>query len=420
MATAIAYLPGGESYSGAGGTYMVTGCCMADPVAVSPDHQHALVWGYGSRVMVDRTLIETPHGMNSRPSCVQFSSTGSRVAFMSGRRDSARQYLYVCDVAGGGIEAAGPYGELRDLRFSQDGAHYVYIASDASGRPRVFVDATARYGPYGSCSDACFRTDGTRVVYAANSGGQWWVYEDDMRRYGPYDHVAGLEVARNDRIIFVASRNGNSFAVVDGVEKNPYSSVAWLSPSPDGSRYGYVAQRDGTDGEILVVDDREQGTYEAVQSLVFSPAGKSWAAIAKVAAEEPRTYQRDDGTVVRTVPSGLDNRQIIVNGTPIVARSYSSLLVLGGPSDGLYDVCVNDAGNRLVYFDRENGKGVNAIVPGVVNYAEACSELLSDASPVFTSDRRVSFAGVATADQNRSGANVVCRYEFDVPPFKTR
>jgi hypothetical protein len=160
------------------------------------------------------------------------------------------------------------------LAFSQDGAHLVYAAEDASGI-HVVVDGAPGPGWTG-VAQLAMDDAGTHVVYAARRGRDAFAVIDGA--IGPrFTEIAQLAVARPGvRTAYLGNAGRAAHVVVDGaVGPAVQGRVRTLQLSPDGAHVAYVAT-DPAAGDRVICDGAELAAAPphavAASSLAFVAA----------------------------------------------------------------------------------------------------------------------------------------------------
>ena len=232
-----------------------------------------------------------------------FDPSGRRMAFAAER--DGRAVAVIDGRAGPGHDGIG------QLTFSPDGWHVASVARDGV-TARLVVDGTPG-GEHDAISEFRFAPSRSATAYLARDGEGWFMIRGDTR-VGPYATARALAYAAGGDITFVAGDRATERVVVNGRPGPAFHSVeapafarsgqAWgyighdsttstvilngevldarewasdLVIAPDGSRYAYVARRDGA---ASVVDDRGEAGFDLVVdgTLLFTRAG-SWACL---------------------------------------------------------------------------------------------------------------------------------------------
>ncbi|HEY2881615.1 MAG TPA: hypothetical protein VGJ15_04265 [Pirellulales bacterium] len=119
-----------------------------------------------------------------------------------------------------------------------------------------------------------FSADSQHVSYRATRDGQEFFVVDGVegKGYEPSTNDWNFLSPDSKRFGFIAHRGGESMMVVDGVEGKHYHRVERESPtfSPDSKRYLYVADLDEKQ-KVLVVDGVESKPYHRIYHPTFSP-----------------------------------------------------------------------------------------------------------------------------------------------------
>jgi hypothetical protein len=178
-------------------------------------------------------------------------------------------------VDGAADRAAGWTAILaRTLAFSQDGAHLIYAAEDASG-VHVVVDGVA--GPaWTAVGQLAMNDAGTHVVYAARRGRDAFAVIGGA--IGPrFSDIAQLVVARRGaRTAYLGDAGRAAHIVVDGaVGPAVQGRVRALQISADGANVAHI-ESDLAAGDRVICDGAELATAPprtlAASSLAFVAA----------------------------------------------------------------------------------------------------------------------------------------------------
>jgi len=152
-----------------------------------------------------------------------------------------------------GVE--GPsYDLVWDVLFSHDSRHVAYRTQE-NGLSRAVIDGREgrAYPKVGFIGPSAWSPDGRRVAYAASPGGDRWLVVVDGREGPVYDDIHGGPVFTPDsrHVVWVALRNEEWFAVVDGTETRGYDHFSYRHGDPsyvafDGpDRLRAIGERDG-------------------------------------------------------------------------------------------------------------------------------------------------------------------------------
>jgi hypothetical protein len=152
------------------------------------------------------------------------------------------------------------------LRFSEDGHHLAYVASDRE-KSRVVIDDAL--GPaFDGVGRLQLSNDGSHRAYAARIGTAGYVVLDGVAR-GPWSAVDEIVLGRYGRLAYLA-RSGDDMFVhrsrLDGegfVEAGPYRAAFGLILSADEQHAAWVV-RMGSDEAIVVDGQPFEGRYSSI------------------------------------------------------------------------------------------------------------------------------------------------------------
>ncbi len=239
----------------------------------SPDGKHTAygaVKGDGQYVLVYDGKQEL--NMPGPATSYLFSSDSSRFGYIA-RLD--RRYVAVVNG-----EVSQPYVGLVDLTFSPDGKHYAYAASE-NGKDWFAVLDGRRVGqPYDEVWKPTFGFDGKELVYYAKASGQSLIVRGNGQEEGnSYQEVwrSYLTFSPDSSKLAYPVKNGSFyFVVTNGQEdKNKYDdlNIFNLTFSPDSKHLFYNVKKGGWK-EAIVLDGRENTTYDGIWKPVFSSDSK--------------------------------------------------------------------------------------------------------------------------------------------------
>jgi Tol biopolymer transport system component len=243
----------------------------------------------------------------------------------------SKHVAYVANIDGNAVllvdgKKAGSYDEISNpaagdtrVTYSPDGQRLVYGSEtgdkwtlQGSGKPET---------PYEAIGSIAFSPNSQQIAYEAQLAGKWIVVADG-KEGKPYDSIGRLLFSPDGRrLAYLATASEKQLLVVDGDEGKPYAAIVdaeslqrspacssgpcWLAfypqkPftfSPDGKRVAYqakVREKRVDSGELwaIVVDGKEQSSYEGIGGLVFSPDSQH---VAYVAGTEPKQFVVVDG-----------------------------------------------------------------------------------------------------------------------------
>lgn len=247
---------------------------------------------YGWVAVRDRAQIAVIDGVESPP------YTGVAPAGILFSPDGKRTAYAATSGEKSLVVLDGEEGELFDqvggLQFSVDGRFALYVGQRA-GKSYAVVN-TAAYGPY----DSIRSTNGQ--LPTEDKLPQLFEISADGSRFG-----------------FIASRDGEWFVNVDGKEDGPFKGCAGLAISPEGSRVAYLATRG--EGWLLVVDGQEQPGL-TVKTLSFSADGKHLGSVirkgnqfvAVIDGVEGKPYDRIEEPGIRFSPVGYRSAYVATQG----------------------------------------------------------------------------------------------------------
>lgn len=207
----------------------------------------------------------------------------------------------------------GPYGGAGQVRFSDDGAHYFFVAAPSTrhldetfmivmdgtegplhegtiGPPvlsadgkriafaadvegaRVFVDeAASPRWDYVYTNQPFFCGDASSIAYAAKTKDGWAVVADGVVQAGSLnDEMGAVRCLRDGTILYTFRRKKEHFAAVGSDVRGPYEDVRWMELSPDREHYSYVAKL-GKKREIVVHDGEASREFEEIIGTVTRP-----------------------------------------------------------------------------------------------------------------------------------------------------
>jgi WD40-like Beta Propeller Repeat len=160
---------------------------------------------------------------------------------------------------------------------------------------------------------------------------------------GPFFSPVGdhLSYWKCDGSRWAAVVDGNSVGLAD----RPVSCIQSIAVSASG----HVAYAGHKDGAIyVVVDGEEQGPFDAVGSLIFSPDGER---LAFVARRNDEGYLILDGTIVAHFEPSLPEEGLYadyVEDRPSFGRDGSSLACVAKKDDKMHVICNGEYGPPFV------------------------------------------------------------------------
>jgi len=261
--------------------------------------------------------------------------------------------------------------------------------------------------PMGKCGDGydpaklLLSPDKNRIAYVKPQG-QMTGFVIDGVQQKTYDRVYNLSFSPNSKhFLYVGQKEAKRFIVIDGVEGKPYDSISNITLTSDWERIAYVAgqrisrtgaKSDNSEGTIItsepvaeqsryfeypggpstyrvVLDGQEQGTYNEINNITFSPDGKHLAYVAKIGSMYCVVLNGTEGEKYHQI----SHIRFLSHTGEVVyaARRYREWMAVVGDIEGKqYDsfgkddpVCSFD-GKRYAYCAKRGNKWM-AIVDGV-------------------------------------------------------
>lgn len=219
---------------------------------------------------------------------VQFSEDGQHVGYFASSKTGSQPNHVVFD----GHEGPG-FGNLGDLHLSPSGGHYAYVGDTLKVNKidkAVIVDGTP--GPaVDQVRGIVFSRDGKRVAYFAqksNAGISFWQAIVDGRAGPEFLELPGSSVvfsADGKRTAYTGqARSGDryrSFAVIDGNKGIDYDDCSEFLFSADSRHVAYLGTNSGK--AVVVLDGKESDAHQAIDrtSLRFSPDGSRFGFVAQ-------------------------------------------------------------------------------------------------------------------------------------------
>jgi hypothetical protein len=337
-----------------------------------------------------RLVAKLPAGVSLGLRAPVFSAGGKQVAF-EGTKEGGGGGLFVGETLHDACDSADWY------QFSPSSGELARVIV-VDGRQKLLVgkeelcDSLAILFPE-------WTPDGSRVVFEAGVGDKEVVF--DGAKFGAkYDLVREHVVSPDSaHVAYVAVRQGQTFAVLDGKENGPWDDVTHTHFSDKGGVLGFAARRGKT--WRIVFNGKELPEHDSVSlEHGFSPDGVS---IAYVAGDGGRSRVIRDGKeeeahegvewelIYRKSPELLAYRafddgkfHVVVNGKP-----------LGDPCTFLEMVCVSPDGSRFAWHGGEPEHGCLYLDGKKGDSWEAVSDLR------FSPDSK-SFAYVAIVEETYS------------------
>jgi len=388
----------------------------------SHDHNHILSWGGDDLRFDGKTLIDSVDSMSRwYVTIAQFSQTAKSVLFVIYYNDQHRVYFY--DYQKQNLRNLGSFRDVHHIEFSKEGNHFLFVAENQEGL-FIFVDGEQRFGPLSRCSNATFRVGTTNVLYSTLQRGEVWIFENNTPKIGPFTEVEKIFVSATNRTAIVAKRGEQVYVIVDGKEEGPFEEVRGFSFNPTGRRYGYVARVAGDEQEKVIIDGNDVESFKEVPiPPFFSLNGRSVGFVGKREPPPSMYYvaESEDGKEVRVpaLVAGEEEFLLEVNNSIREKKVYKSgLLAIGLRNEGIYWACVEDSGNRVVYFDvdRESflKKCLALRIPGVPETWEY-EDFIDGGEPCFVSENKVSFVALKHEETVRKSKIPIYKVEIEFP-----
>ena len=203
---------------------------------------------------------------------LRFSHDGKRLAYAAVRGDQT--HVVVDGVEGPGTDGVGK------LAFSDDGARVGYLARRG---PAAFAVVDGVAGPpYETISELALSPRGARVGYVGKRAGSWHAVIDGIEST-PWDLVAGLAFSSEGAHVAYAARKaqGDTALVLDGVRGTSYLGLrpASIAFGADRATPTFIALR--ADGYVVVHDGVEGPAFTEIRFPVLAARGSRWAYVAQ-------------------------------------------------------------------------------------------------------------------------------------------
>ena len=116
--------------------------------------------------------------------------------------------------------------------------------------------------------------DQSSVVFVGSREGKQYVVVDGRESAG-YDAVSSIGFNPVGLLYFVAGRSGEQYLVVDGQRGATFAEVKYVIWSSNGKHFAYIGKKDF--GECVVADGKPEQNFHEVADLVFSKDGRHLA-----------------------------------------------------------------------------------------------------------------------------------------------
>lgn len=241
--------------------------------------------------------------------------------------------------------------------FSPNGEHVAYVIGETDGRGpfrwsrarmAVVVDGQPQAW-YDEVEQPVFSPDSRHVAYAACYAKRWMMVVDG-KAGADYTGFGGERSAKPEPRRIVFSPDGVHYAyvakgyygfdqlVVDGKEEKTYEQISDLTYSADGKRLAFIAWNDYR--WHIILDGKDIAQYDDATTPTFSPDGKRFAYAAKdntgwhavidgnagpgyLEAQSPvfsPDSRRTAYLAKLNVPSGEPAYFMVIDGKPTTAR----------------------------------------------------------------------------------------------------
>lgn len=204
------------------------------------------------------------------PVRARFSPDGNRLAYLMKKSDA---FFVVVD-----DKPSEAYDEvmLQQNVFSADSKRFIYAARTGKFW-RIVVDGKAG-PPFDRINKQFgFSPDGRRHMYVGERNRQWHVVADGDVSPAYEAVLLGRQVFSKDgnHLCYSVARNGKQVLIVDGKERGIYDAVAEMRFSPSGDRFAFVV----VEGSVrrVITDGVAGNAYDTIGSLEFSPDGTTLA-----------------------------------------------------------------------------------------------------------------------------------------------
>jgi Tol biopolymer transport system component len=334
------------------------------PIIFSPDSGRvSYVVKRGAKYMVVIDGKESAPYDYVRTAAQRFSPDSRRVAFAAKR---GKKELIVVDGVDGKL-----FDDVFNPYFSEDSRRVAHQASQG-GKDLFVVDGIVfdEDDPEGRrrFTGESQRGEHQRVGRQVEHDGKHFAVIDGVES-NPYDSVFDIKFAPDQkRVIYTARLNHRSVVVVDGVEGKKYDWAGWTTFSPDGKHYAYQAQLSNEQGRasFVVLDGKEGQPYDEIKSLEFSPDGRLIYLARR--ERETRLVTGDvegpsfDGLPGR-IQFGPDGKRLIYDIRAIGSGEKDTLVIDGVPFsfDQIFNIEFSPDGHRLVFKVRRGDRWLMVI-----------------------------------------------------------
>ena len=172
--------------------------------------------------------------------------------------DTSSAYLVI-----NGKKSSSDYGQIGFMQPTGDG--FCYEARTGKSWYYVIGDKKSPAFEDVDIETLKLRENGKTIIYAAQAGGFWNVYINDVKVSEPFDECIDVLVSPDGRTILCSFiKEGKNYVAVNAVKNGPYDhadlTMGEVAFSPDSKHWAYVAKKDKkqllvTDGGTAVFDD---------------------------------------------------------------------------------------------------------------------------------------------------------------------
>ena len=290
--------------------------------------------------------------------------------------------------------------------------------------PRRVVFNNKENGSYDRVQSIQFGPDGSKLIYLASKDGRKFVVVDgkESNKYDGeltmFDMAVFSSGGTQTAYLFSNLIKAEGFVVVnDQIINNKELVYDWISSpqfSSDGSRFTYRASKDGK--SFFVVDGKKYVACDVVDNFIFSPNSKNFIYLC-VDEHQGRSIMNENGSIIRIddeakkVIRGLSwthsNEVVYVVENTRENRMISSSIVMNGKEiqtsyEYIFNLSFSSDGKRMIYKARKDQKEI--IVVDGKEYGVQNPELTPaflNANPIFSNDSK-HFAYIAEYNQKQS------------------